>query len=89
LQKFPDWINNHRTDLNIVCHMSSKDSIKKIITKKEKSINIVIGPEGDFSKNELSLIEKNNIKKVNLSNRRLRSETAAMTAIANINQIFE
>lgn len=89
LQNFPDWLNNHAADLNIACHMSSKNSIKKIITKKEKSVNIIIGPEGDFSENELLLIEKNNIKKVNLGNRRLRAETAAMTAIANINQIFE
>ena len=89
LQNFPDWLNNHAADLNIACHMSSKNSIKKIITKKEKSVNIIIGPEGDFSENELLLIEKNNIKKVNLGKRRLRAETAAMTALANINQIFE
>ena len=45
--------------------------------------------KGDFSKNELIQLEKTKIKFVKLSPRRLRSESAAIVSIANVNQIME
>ena len=61
----------------------------RIIEKKQNSINIIIGPEGDFSERELDLFKKTKIQSVNLSSRRLRSESAAIVSIANVNQIME
>ena len=53
------------------------------------SINIIVGPEGDFSENELIQLKKTKIKFVKLSSRRLRSESAAIVSIVKANQIME
>ena len=60
-----------------------------IIAGDQKTINIIIGPEGDFSNKELNQFQDAKIKLVNLSSRRLRSESAAIVSIANVNQIME
>lgn len=46
---------------------------------------VLIGPEGDFSPEEIALLKKSNFKTCNLSNSRLRTETAAMMACATFN----
>ena len=47
------------------CHESIKKSLKKII-EPNKDILIMIGPEGDFSKEEIKLAEKAGFKSINL-----------------------
>lgn len=44
-------------------------------------VTLIIGPEGDFSRSEIDKLEKNNIPFVSLGKRRLRTETAAITAL--------
>jgi 16S rRNA (uracil1498-N3)-methyltransferase len=48
---------------------------------------VLIGPEGDFSPEELQLAEANSFKKVTLGPSRLRTETAALTACQILNLI--
>lgn len=50
-------------------------------------VELLIGPEGDFSENELKVIKENNIPIVSLGGRRLRTETAVMTAMNIIEHI--
>jgi len=45
-----------------------------------KTINILIGPEGDFSTEEIASALKNNWQPVTLGNTRLRTETAGIVA---------
>jgi len=45
---------------------------------------IVIGPEGDFTKEEIELCLKSNFKQVCLGNSRLRTETATIVALWTI-----
>lgn len=52
--------------------------------EQDGNINIFIGPEGGFTNEEIELARENGIKSVSLSSRILRSETAALVAIANI-----
>ena len=42
---------------------------------------IIIGPEGDFTSNEIELATENNFKMVSLGNNRLRTETACIAAV--------
>ncbi len=44
-------------------------------------VTMLIGPEGDFSENEMTVIREKNIPIVSLGSRRLRTETAVMTAL--------
>ena len=53
-----------------------------------KPSSVIIGPEGDFSKEELSLIQQNNIPIISLGNRRLRSETAGVYALTSMNEYY-
>ena len=39
---------------------------------------VLIGPEGDFSKNEIKLANNHNFKNITLGNSRLRTETAGL-----------
>lgn len=60
------------------CMEGEKAPIASIVAK-EKLI-LLIGPEGDFTADELSLAITNGYKPVNLGTTRLRTETAGMAA---------
>ena len=58
-------------------------SIKEVLqTYQGKDITILIGPEGDFSHEEAELAIANGFIPVHLGDSRLRTETAALTAVA-------
>lgn len=46
---------------------------------------VLIGPEGDFSENEVTMAQKSGFQKVSLGPSRLRTETAAIAAIHLLN----
>ena len=46
--------------------------------KNSESTVVLIGPEGDFSKDEVDYAVKNDFEPLSLGNNRLRSETAAI-----------
>lgn len=58
---------------------TNPDHLKNLIVK-ESSYLILIGPEGDFTKEELAQAQQKNFQKVSLGNSRLRTETAGMAA---------
>jgi 16S rRNA (uracil1498-N3)-methyltransferase len=61
------------------CEETDKKSFKKTISQNENSL-ILIGPEGDFSTNEINNAIANGFIPVTLGNTRLRTETAALVA---------
>lgn len=63
------------------CYDTHKKELKNILQKNTKAL-ILIGPEGDFSKEEVALAENNGFISVNISNSRLRTETAGIIASA-------
>ena len=56
---------------------------------KNKSISIMIGPEGGFSETEVSMLEKLGFNRTSLGKRILRMETAAIYALSVIGYILE
>ena len=55
----------------------------------EGEVLLLIGPEGDFSENEISICRSFHFKEIKLGNRRLRTETAALygcVAVAAMNE---
>jgi 16S rRNA (uracil1498-N3)-methyltransferase len=48
---------------------------------------VLVGPEGDFTRDELLLVEEMSFKKVSLGKYRLRTETAALTACQILNLV--
>jgi len=77
---------NKRLDKNIYiahCHDGEKKTMKELIQPKE-TLTILIGPEGDFSKEEVSICINANCTPITLGESRLRTETAALVAVQNI-----
>lgn len=66
---------------------STNPSHLKSLTLRKKNYLILIGPEGDFSKEELELALKNEHQKVSLGLNRLRTETAGLVAVQSLHLI--
>lgn len=88
---FKDFMSqNHEGSLYIAhCEDTNRKSLKQEL-KANQDITILIGPEGDFSTNEIELAIQSNFVPVTLGNTRLRTETAAIVAchsVAFINEL--
>ncbi|MBT0608717.1 16S rRNA (uracil(1498)-N(3))-methyltransferase [Aequorivita echinoideorum] len=70
------------------CEETEKKSLKSVLLPKKK-ILILIGPEGDFSTEEIELAKKNHFIPVGLGESRLRTETAAIVACHSVAFINE
>jgi 16S rRNA (uracil1498-N3)-methyltransferase len=62
------------------CEEEKKQSLNNQAIKQSNNKLILIGPEGDFTKQEIELALQNNFVPVTLGNTRLRSETAGVVA---------
>lgn len=60
------------------------ESVKDILSDKQKEISIFIGSEGGFSGDEVDLVLKNGGRKATLGKRILRAETAPLVALTVI-----
>lgn len=62
------------------CEEGNKQSILQLMEAGAFMYNILIGPEGDFSKDEIELALKHGYSPVGLGETRLRTETAGVVA---------
>lgn len=62
------------------CDDGNKQSISQFPNSQIQNFLILIGPEGDFTKEEIDLAQQNNFIPVSLGETRLRSETAGVVA---------
>lgn len=88
---YKDFISKNSKNTCIAhCHKKSKIDLKEHIKdqKKNNSLTVMIGPEGDFTEEEIILSEKFNIQAVKLSNQRLRTETAGIVACHTMNLLL-
>jgi 16S rRNA (uracil1498-N3)-methyltransferase len=79
LTSFKEIINSRSADQKLIahCYNEEKNDLKQT-EFKNKSTLILIGPEGDFSMEEVDLALKNNYKAVSFGSNRLRTETAGL-----------
>ena len=68
------------------CEHSEKKSLQTILTAT-KSLLILIGPEGDFSKEEIQLAISKQFESISLGEKRLRTETAAVHVCSTVSLI--
>lgn len=68
------------------CYEGDKKSLKEVYKSKE-DVLILIGPEGDFSEQEVSEALKNGFEPITLGKSRLRTETAALVACHSIHAL--
>lgn len=86
LQSFKQFIQEAEATEKFIahCYGGEKVQLKSLHQKGIKSL-ILIGPEGDFSLDEVSMAENKGFKAVSLGESRLRTETAAIVACHTIN----
>jgi 16S rRNA (uracil1498-N3)-methyltransferase len=75
-------------DLKLIADIDSSHA-QGLKNSEIKDILIAIGPEGGFSNRELDFAVKNHFKLFRLSDMRLRSETAAITAVIKVLEMFQ
>jgi len=86
---YKDFIKTTNIEQKFIAHC--KNTSKKHIANISldfKPLIILIGPEGDFSKNEIELALSMGYSPISLGNQRLRTETAAMCATQTISTLF-
>jgi 16S rRNA (uracil1498-N3)-methyltransferase len=80
--RFSEFVTDTPEGSKFIAHCEDeidKKSLQNCLELGEKSI-ILIGPEGDFSSEEIVLAKENEWNPVSLGNTRLRTETAAIVA---------
>jgi len=89
LTALEDFLSTVQGELKFVahCHQGEKQELKRRV-QADKDVVILIGPEGDFSKQEIDNALNKGFVPVSLGRNRLRTETAgiyACTTVAIIN----
>ncbi|NJB35342.1 16S rRNA (uracil(1498)-N(3))-methyltransferase [Croceivirga sp. JEA036] len=85
LTPLTDFIATHESTQKFIAHCEEWDKKElKDLAKPNCSSTILIGPEGDFSPEEIEQSLKNGYKAVALGKNRLRTETAAIFTAATM-----
>jgi 16S rRNA (uracil1498-N3)-methyltransferase len=83
-KSFPEFITEVQADQKFIAHCEpgEKRRLNEMINANNSSQIILIGPEGDFTEEEINLASQSGFIAVELGKNRLRSETAAVAAAA-------
>ncbi|MBG42701.1 MAG: 16S rRNA (uracil(1498)-N(3))-methyltransferase [Aequorivita sp.] len=84
---YKDFIDSKKSseELKYIAHCEETDkkSLKAVLLPRQK-ITIMIGPEGDFSNEEIEFAKQSGFIPVTLGESRLRTETAAVVACHSV-----
>jgi 16S rRNA (uracil1498-N3)-methyltransferase len=83
--KFKDWFKKVDTEFRFIayCGEAEKRELKDCYSKHSR-ISVLIGPEGDFTPNEVQMAKNSGFREISLGNRRYRTETAGIVACHTI-----
>ena len=87
LTRFADFVRQPRTGRKFIAHCNEAVVGKKYLgstISAGEDATILIGPEGDFSPEEIRLAVECGFEEISLGHQRLRTETAAVMATAII-----
>ncbi|MDA9250837.1 16S rRNA (uracil(1498)-N(3))-methyltransferase [Flavobacteriaceae bacterium] len=81
LTYFSDFVSNYSADNKFIAHCreGNKSNLSSY-NSLSKDVLILIGPEGDFSREEVELAMENDFLPIALGSQRLRTETAGIVA---------
>lgn len=83
---FKDFVKGQHEHQMFIAYVDTTNSHHlKDLAKPSTSYCVLIGPEGDFSQDELSIAIDQGYSKISLGNSRLRTETAALVACHTLN----
>lgn len=90
LTNYSDFIQQNFNGVKYIAHCEeNKKALLKTSYYKGQNVIILIGPEGDFSPEEIDKARNNNFTEISLGESRLRTETAGVVACHTINLLNE
>lgn len=86
LISFEEFIRGTNSSQKFIahCHGSQKPHLKNVLEKNSQTL-ILIGPEGDFSPEEIAQAHMHGYTEISLGSSRLRTETAGLVACHIVN----
>lgn len=79
-----------RYDHTLVAWEEARHQLRERLTRRRvRRLLLVIGPEGGFAPDEIEGLSAAGAKVFSLGSRRLRSETAAVAALANVYNLYD
>ncbi len=78
---FENVINRYHSDFKLIAHCLPGEKTDILSFSALQNAIILIGPEGDFTIEEIDFALGNNFTAVSLGNKRLRTETAGVVAV--------
>ena len=85
---YEEFLSTVQGELKFIAHCLPEEKLElKRKVQADKSVVILIGPEGDFSKNEIKKALDHGFLPVSLGKNRLRTETAGIVACAAVASI--
>lgn len=89
LTAFSDFIKEERAGGKYICHCYDEiprdDFYEAVTARRGEDITVLVGPEGDFSIDEVREAIAHGYRSVSLGKSRLRTETAGLMAVAMSN----
>lgn len=82
---FKEFVEKDHKDLLFIAHCANgeKADFKRRVAA-DRDVTMLIGPEGDFTEEEIKLARENSFIDVSLGEARLRTETAAIVACTTV-----
>ena len=89
---FKQFVTEPRSGAKYIahCYADSERVLLKDVLREGEEATVLIGPEGDFSPEEIAFAEAHGFRSITLGDARLRTETAAVVAtvmVATVNQM--
>ena len=85
IQSLRNWCAHTKAETKVVLYPKAQRRLSQI--SFGKSLALAIGPEGDFTTNEIDLLEENKFIPVTIGSRVLRAETAVISSISAVRSL--
>ncbi len=82
-----NFIMTSNADIKLITHVDDKNDYFSDLIKPNKSIAILVGPEGDFSGEEIRIAQMHGFKTASLGQNVLRTETAGISVCCMVNVV--
>ncbi len=86
-------IKNYDADISLIPYENCKDNLSSLKEDfkdlKNKTVNVIVGPEGGFTLEEVEYAKKYGFKEITLGKRILRAETASIFIVSLLSFFME
>ncbi|MEP7154210.1 MAG: 16S rRNA (uracil(1498)-N(3))-methyltransferase [Betaproteobacteria bacterium] len=86
LMSLEAWLATPANSLRLMLHPDADISLTQAVAPQQ-ALSLVVGPEGGFSPREIALAAQHGVQTARFGSRVLRTETAALAALAALNAL--